>query len=125
MLRWIAIVLMIALPLRSGMAAAQICPWMAAQAMQTQEYAQAQTLAGQSAPVSSSSITEAIDDCPEMTATGGVCHLQKACTATPILQDAPTQVQHYMQPLHVVWRPVFTISIDTAVPQRIPITSLS
>jgi hypothetical protein len=29
MLRWIAILLIAALPIRSGMAAAQICPWMA------------------------------------------------------------------------------------------------
>ncbi len=119
MFHWIAIVLMIALPLRSGLAAVQFCPWMAAQEIQMQMQLQADPSAA------NTSMAGAMDDCPEMSATGGACQLQKACTITPILLNAPAKVLPHAQPVHAAWRSVFAISIDTAVPQPVPIAPLS
>lgn len=113
MLRWIAILLMLALPLRSGLAAVQFCPWMAAQ---TVEWNADQTTAANSQP-------GAVDGSAGMAKTGNVCHLQKACAAAPILHETPAHVQCHTAPVHTAWRSVFSLSIDNAVPQPIPIVS--
>ena len=108
MLRWIAVLLIVVLPMRSGMAAMQLCPWMALESVDH--------------VVMNAADFSSMDSCPGMSSSGDVCHLQAACTATPILphelQASTPQTTHLSTP----WRPIFVPPIASVVPQRIPIT---
>ena len=117
MVRWLVIVLMLALPLRSGMAAMQFCPWMALQSVEW--VASSDNTAGLDSNASPAS--EAMDDCANLPHTGGACQLQKACSSTPILGDAPVHIPRHAQPASTPWHSEFAISADTAVPQPVPI----
>jgi hypothetical protein len=112
MIRWLVILLLVALPLRSGMAAVQICPWMAA-GLSAQ--------AGSALPASVA-IVDLGDDCAGMSSVDGTCALQAGCAATPLLPGrlkiiAPTAIAQ-----HMPWHAVHSLFTYSPVPQRIPIT---
>jgi hypothetical protein len=112
MLRWIILFLVLALPLRSGMAAAQICPWMAAglsvQATSSQ------------APASAAN-TAMGDDCTGMSAVDDHCTLQAGCAAPPLIPHAFAITPAHTMPVHAPWHAVHTLFTYSPVPQRIPI----
>jgi hypothetical protein len=111
MLRCIVILLILALPLRSGMAAAQICPWMAAGlSVQTSEV-QATTSA--SNPL--------VEDCAGMSAADGHCTLQAGCATPPLIPHTLTITPTHAMPVHASWHAVHTLFTYAPVPQRIPI----
>lgn len=111
MLRWIAILLIAALPLRSGMAAAQICPWMAASLS-----AQATSAAPASAVAPSLQ-----DDCAGMSAVDSQCALQVGCATTPLLSQPRQIITSTIPPLHAPWYAVHSLFTYPPVPQRVPI----
>jgi hypothetical protein len=108
-LRWIAILLMAALPVRSGLAAMQFCPWM-------DQHVGAATM------VPLQHMTAESADCAEMAGHDGDCQLQKACMVTPILTEvAPgcAAQAHTERITNVIARSATTL---VSVPERIPIT---
>jgi hypothetical protein len=112
MLRWIVLLLIFALPLRSGMAAAQICPWMAAGLS-----AQATSM-----QVPTGAANTAMDeDCAGMSAVDGHCTLQAGCAAPPLIPYAVTVTPTHTMPIHAPWHAVHTLHTYSPVPQRIPI----
>lgn len=111
MLRWIAILLILALPLRSGMAAAQICPWMAAGLS-------VQTSSVQASKTSANAMGE---DCADMSAADGHCTLQAGCATAPLIPHALTVTPTHAMPVHASWHAVHSLFTYVPVPQRIPI----
>jgi hypothetical protein len=112
MLRWIVMLLILTLPLRSGMAAAQVCPWMAAGL--SVQATSVQAPANTSNPVMS-------DDCAGMSAADGHCTLQAGCAAPPLLPYAASINPTHTMPVHAPWHAVHTLFTYAPVPQRIPI----
>lgn len=110
-LRWIIILLIAALPLRSGMAAAQICPWMAA------------GLSAQMASPSTAATT--VDNfnegCAGMSTVDGSCTLQAGCGATPLLPGDIQIVVVKIMPVHTSWQAAHLLYTYSPVPQHVPI----
>jgi hypothetical protein len=113
MLRWIVMLLILALPMRSGMAAAQICPWMAAGLS-----VQATNL---QAPASAAN-TAMGEDCAGMSVLDGHCTLQAGCAAPPLIPYAASVNPTHTIPVHAPWHAVHTLFTYSPVPQRIPIS---
>jgi hypothetical protein len=111
MLRWIAILLMVALPLRSGLAAVQFCPWMAAAA------AVAQTDTTQAA----STEMDMGEDCPGASMVDGQCKLQTACSVTPVLRDAAAVDTPRISLTRPVLAAVYAAVVFPMLPDRVPI----
>lgn len=117
MLRWIVILLVAALPLRSGMAAAQICPWMAAGLS-----AQVTGAGSTNTAVQAMNSMDAMDeDCLGMSAADGHCALQAGCAAPPLLPSHPQIASLQAVPVHTPWHAVYSLFTYSPVPQRIPI----
>jgi hypothetical protein len=111
MLRWIAILLMVALPLRSGLAAVQFCPWMAA-----------------AAAVAQTDTTQAVstemgmgEDCPGASMVDGQCKLQTACSVTPVLRDAAPVDTPRISLTRPVLAAVYAAVVFPPPPERVPI----
>lgn len=118
MFRWIVILLIAALPLRSGMAAAQICPWMAA-GWAAQLSSAEPAKAARTAPDAMLSMGE---ECPGMSAADGHCTLQAGCAAPPLLPSNPSLACAKTTPVHTPWHAVHSLFTYSLVPQRIPIS---
>ncbi len=112
MLRWIAILLILALPLRGAMAAAQICPWMAA----------GLSVQASSVQVPASATHLISEDCASMSAVDGHCTLQAGCATPPLLPYYASITRFKTVPLHVPWHTVHSLFTYSPVPQRIPIS---
>jgi hypothetical protein len=113
MLRWIVMLLILALPLRSAMAAAQICPWMAA-GLSVQ--------ATSATALASAAETAMGEDCAGMSAADGHCTLQAGCATPPLIPHALTVNPTHTVPVHAPWHAVHTLFTYSPVPQRIPIS---
>jgi hypothetical protein len=109
MFRWIVILLIVALPIRSAMAGAQICPWMALD-----------VVASASAADLAQPMQTMGDECPGMTADGH-CALQVACTATPILTPLVKVNASMAITEHAVWHAVYSLTVFLPTPLRVPI----
>jgi hypothetical protein len=118
MLRWIVILLIAALPLRSGMAAAQLCPWMAAGLLSQVASATLPSAAMQAMD----SMTTMGEDCLGMSTTDGHCTLQAGCAAPPLLPSHPKMASVQTVPMHTPWHAVHSLFTYSSVPQRIPIS---
>jgi hypothetical protein len=117
MLRWIVILLIAALPLRNGMAAAQICPWMAV-GLSVQVTGVEPAAASMQAADSMNSME---DDCPGMSVADGHCTLQAGCAVPPLLPSHPTIAGVKAVPVHMPWHAVHSLFTYSPVPQHIPI----
>ena len=116
MLRWLVILLMVAVPLRSGMAAMQICPWMAAGlAVQT---------SAATGPASAAAAPQAAvqAECEGMSAADGHCTLSSGCAATPLVSSYRVTNMPQAMPVHTAWHRVYSLFTYSPVPQRVPIT---
>jgi hypothetical protein len=109
MLRWIAILLMVALPLRSGLAAVQFCPWMAAAVAQTDTAQAVSTEMGMG------------KDCPGTSMVDGQCKLQTACSVTPVLRDAAAVDSPRISLTRPVLAAVYAAVVFPMLPDRVPI----
>jgi hypothetical protein len=133
MLRWIAILLIAALPLRGALAAAQICPWMAAgmvtvmvavtpAAISTDSTIPSHQLAGATEEAAMQDMRDMPGGCAGMSHADGSCTLQAACAATPLPVKTMPLALPQQTPVHMAWRAVDVRSVFMQVPQRVPIT---
>jgi hypothetical protein len=118
MFRWIVIVLVICLPLRSGLAAAQWCPWIAnSQAIQT--------IDNPTPPMTEmSEMAEMGEGCAGMSKVDGTCTLQTACFATPVLCADISILSGSASPQKPFWQAHVWANINPQMPLRVPILRL-
>jgi hypothetical protein len=111
MLRWIAVLLIVALPVRGGLAAMQFCPWMGATA----------AIAAMGASPTANTAMDMSDECPGAAMPDGQCKLQTACTVTPVLRDAtPVNTERILQ-ANPRWSAVYAALVFPLLPERVPI----
>jgi hypothetical protein len=111
MLRWIAILLIVALPIRSGLAAVQFCPWMGAAA----------AIAAVDAGPTANTAMDMSEDCPGASMPNSQCKLQTACTVTPILRDATPASAERILLARPSCSAVYAALVFPLLPDRVPI----
>ena len=103
MVRWIVLVLAMALPLRGALAAQHFCPWM-------EGATSAAAMSGMSP-----------EDCAGMSEADGHCTLQTACTATPLLTPSLARMPQVEAPAPQDQLLPVEHSPTLAMPERVPI----